>query len=146
VLFAGVDPTPWVEALGREMGITYEAGNFKNISMGQGQEAPAEVRYISNRFTIASRLPHDSFLLIHCITITIASSPLFHQLPLFTISLYHCFSLALLLSRHSSPHHHPIPSGCHRAIRERGWVGNAPKLPPNAKLGAQAGATARGRA
>jgi dynein heavy chain len=42
VLFAGVDPTPWVEGLGKEKGITFEKGNFKNISMGQGQEAPAE--------------------------------------------------------------------------------------------------------
>jgi dynein heavy chain len=42
VLFAGVDPTPWVEGLGREKGITFENGNFKNISMGQGQEKPAE--------------------------------------------------------------------------------------------------------
>jgi dynein heavy chain len=42
VLFAGVDPTPWVESLGREKGITFENGNFKNISMGQGQEKPAE--------------------------------------------------------------------------------------------------------
>jgi dynein heavy chain len=42
VLFAGVDPTPWVENLGKEKGITFENGNFKNISMGQGQEKPAE--------------------------------------------------------------------------------------------------------
>ena len=42
VLFAGVDPTLWVEELGRKKGMTYEKGNFKNISMGQGQEAPAE--------------------------------------------------------------------------------------------------------
>eukprot|EP01033_Poteriospumella_lacustris_P002495 gene2501-1816_t len=42
VLFAGVDPTPWVENLGREKGVTFENGNFKNISMGQGQEKPAE--------------------------------------------------------------------------------------------------------
>ncbi|RYG69831.1 hypothetical protein EON64_01755, partial [archaeon] len=42
VLFAGVDPTPWVEGLGKEMGVTFENGNFKNISMGQGQEKPAE--------------------------------------------------------------------------------------------------------
>ena len=42
VLFAGVDPTPWVEGLGRTMGITFDNGNFKNISMGQGQEKPAE--------------------------------------------------------------------------------------------------------
>lgn len=37
-----VDPTPWVENLGREYGITLEKGNFRNISMGQGQEKPAE--------------------------------------------------------------------------------------------------------
>jgi dynein heavy chain len=42
VLFAGVDPTLWVEDLGRTKGITFENGNFKNISMGQGQEKPAE--------------------------------------------------------------------------------------------------------
>lgn len=42
VLFAGVDPTPWVEGLGREKGVTFENGNFKNISMGQGQEKPAQ--------------------------------------------------------------------------------------------------------
>eukprot|EP00604_Paraphysomonas_vestita_P004169 CAMPEP_0174821982 /NCGR_PEP_ID=MMETSP1107-20130205/11973_1 /TAXON_ID=36770 /ORGANISM="Paraphysomonas vestita, Strain GFlagA" /LENGTH=178 /DNA_ID=CAMNT_0016039729 /DNA_START=313 /DNA_END=846 /DNA_ORIENTATION=+ len=42
VLFPGVDPTPWVESLGREKGINFEAGNYKNISMGQGQEKPAE--------------------------------------------------------------------------------------------------------
>ena len=42
VLFAGVDPTPWVESLGKSKGITFENGNFKNISMGQGQEKPAE--------------------------------------------------------------------------------------------------------
>jgi dynein heavy chain len=42
VLFAGVDPTPWVENLGKENGVTFENGNFKNISMGQGQEKPAE--------------------------------------------------------------------------------------------------------
>lgn len=42
VLFAGVDPTPWVESLGKDKGVTFENGNFKNISMGQGQEKPAE--------------------------------------------------------------------------------------------------------
>jgi len=42
VLFAGVDPTPWVEGLGKTKGVTFENGNFKNISMGQGQEKPAE--------------------------------------------------------------------------------------------------------
>lgn len=42
VLFAGVDPTPWVENLGKEKGISMENKKFINISMGQGQEAPAE--------------------------------------------------------------------------------------------------------
>jgi dynein heavy chain len=42
VLFAGTDPTPWVEGLARELDITTENGRFCNISMGQGQEKPAE--------------------------------------------------------------------------------------------------------
>lgn len=42
VLFAGVDPTPWVESLGKDKGISAENKRFINISMGQGQEAPAE--------------------------------------------------------------------------------------------------------
>ena len=42
VLSPGVDPTPWVEGLGKAMGISTEQGNFVNISMGQGQEALAE--------------------------------------------------------------------------------------------------------
>uniref|UniRef100_A0A7S2QUS9 Uncharacterized protein n=1 Tax=Triparma pacifica TaxID=91992 RepID=A0A7S2QUS9_9STRA len=42
VLFAGVDPTPWVEDLGKEYGITAESKTFINISMGQGQEPVAE--------------------------------------------------------------------------------------------------------
>ena len=42
VLFPGVDPTPWVESLGRTMGMSLEQGTFVNISMGQGQEALAE--------------------------------------------------------------------------------------------------------
>ena len=41
VLFPGVDPTPWVEELGKKKGITYENGKFVNISMGQGQEEHA---------------------------------------------------------------------------------------------------------
>ena len=28
VLFAGVDPTPWVESLGKTKGVTFENGNF----------------------------------------------------------------------------------------------------------------------
>merc|ERR1711871_169274 len=42
VLFPGVDPTPWVEALGVKFGITAEKDSFLNISMGQGQEKGAE--------------------------------------------------------------------------------------------------------
>ena len=42
VLFAGVDPTPWVENLGKAFDISTENKRFMNISMGQGQEAPAE--------------------------------------------------------------------------------------------------------
>ncbi|KAL8008331.1 putative AAA+ ATPase domain, dynein heavy chain region D6 P-loop domain, immunoglobulin-like protein [Plasmopara halstedii] len=41
VLFPGVDPTPWVETLGRSNGVSLENNNFINISMGQGQEAYA---------------------------------------------------------------------------------------------------------
>ena len=42
VLFPGVDPTPLVENLGKSFNITLERGMFVNISMGQGQEKPAE--------------------------------------------------------------------------------------------------------
>ena len=42
VLFAGVDPTPWVEGLGKTFDISAAKGTFANISMGQGQEKPAE--------------------------------------------------------------------------------------------------------
>ena len=42
VLFPGVDPTLWVEDLGKSVDITFENGKFRNISMGQGQEKPAE--------------------------------------------------------------------------------------------------------
>ena len=35
VLYPGVDPTPWVEELGKSKGITTENGLFANISMGQ---------------------------------------------------------------------------------------------------------------
>ncbi|CAM9289667.1 unnamed protein product, partial [Choristocarpus tenellus] len=42
VLFPGVDPTPWVEGLGKTLGISTDNGKFINISMGQGQEKPAE--------------------------------------------------------------------------------------------------------
>merc|ERR1719395_233 len=51
VLFPGVDPTPWVEDLGKELGISDAEGTFCNISMGQGQEKPAEAiveRYAKN--------------------------------------------------------------------------------------------------
>ncbi|KAJ8599349.1 hypothetical protein CTAYLR_005359 [Chrysophaeum taylorii] len=42
VLFPGVDPTLWVEELGATFGKTIANQKFVNISMGQGQEAPAE--------------------------------------------------------------------------------------------------------
>lgn len=42
VLFPGVDPTPWVEELGASLNITMANGQLANISMGQGQERPAE--------------------------------------------------------------------------------------------------------
>lgn len=42
VLFPGVDPTRQVESLGQKFGITTDNGRFVNISMGQGQEGPAE--------------------------------------------------------------------------------------------------------
>ncbi|KAL7490113.1 hypothetical protein ACHAW6_015825 [Cyclotella cf. meneghiniana] len=42
VLFPGVDPTRWIECLGKEKGISAENKRFVNISMGQGQEVPAE--------------------------------------------------------------------------------------------------------
>lgn len=42
VLYPGVDPTSWVEDLGKKKGITTQNGKFANISMGQGQEAGAD--------------------------------------------------------------------------------------------------------
>ncbi|RLN66715.1 hypothetical protein BBP00_00002023 [Phytophthora kernoviae] len=42
VLFPGVDPTSWVEGLGKKFDFTYERGNLINISMGQGQEGTAD--------------------------------------------------------------------------------------------------------
>jgi dynein heavy chain len=41
VLFPGVDPTSWVEALGAKLNKTMSNGMFVNISMGEGQEATA---------------------------------------------------------------------------------------------------------
>jgi dynein heavy chain len=41
-LFPGVDPTPWVEKLAASFDISAEKGTFANISLGQGQETPAE--------------------------------------------------------------------------------------------------------
>ena len=42
VLFPGVDPTRQVEELGATMGFTPLNGKLVNLSMGQGQEGPAE--------------------------------------------------------------------------------------------------------
>ena len=44
VLFPGVDPTLWVEALGKDLGKTILNGLFANISMGEGQEEPARMK------------------------------------------------------------------------------------------------------
>jgi dynein heavy chain len=41
-LFPGVDPTTWVEQFGSTVGMTAEADRFMNISMGQGQDGPAQ--------------------------------------------------------------------------------------------------------
>ena len=48
VLFPGVDPTPWVEDIGKVHDFTIDNGKFVNISMGQGQEKPAEA--VTERF------------------------------------------------------------------------------------------------
>jgi dynein heavy chain len=42
VLYPGVDPTTWVEDLGKKYGMTRESGLLSNISMGQGQEQRAD--------------------------------------------------------------------------------------------------------
>lgn len=42
VLFPGVDPTSWIENLGKKFDYSYERGNLINISMGQGQELAAD--------------------------------------------------------------------------------------------------------
>lgn len=42
ILYPGVDPTSWVEDLGKQKGILTENSLFANISMGQGQEARAD--------------------------------------------------------------------------------------------------------
>lgn len=42
ILSPGVDPLKDVEALGKKIGFTFDALNFHNISLGQGQEVVAE--------------------------------------------------------------------------------------------------------
>jgi dynein heavy chain, axonemal len=42
VLYPGVDPTSWVEDMGKRKKITTDNGLFANISMGQGQETRAD--------------------------------------------------------------------------------------------------------
>lgn len=42
ILSPGVNPLKDVEALGKAMGYTLDAGNFHNVSLGQGQEIVAE--------------------------------------------------------------------------------------------------------
>ncbi|XP_029686282.1 dynein heavy chain 11, axonemal isoform X1 [Takifugu rubripes] len=43
ILSPGVDPLKDVEALGRKLGFTIDLGKLHNVSLGQGQEAVAEV-------------------------------------------------------------------------------------------------------
>ncbi|KAM8851125.1 dynein beta chain, ciliary [Spinachia spinachia] len=43
ILSPGVDPLKDVESLGRKMGFTIDLGKLHNVSLGQGQEAVAEV-------------------------------------------------------------------------------------------------------
>jgi dynein heavy chain len=42
ILFPGYSPSKEIEAYARKHGKTVEAGNLMLISMGQGQEGPAE--------------------------------------------------------------------------------------------------------
>jgi dynein heavy chain len=42
ILFPGYSPSKEIEAYARKHGKTVEAGNLTLISMGQGQERPAE--------------------------------------------------------------------------------------------------------
>ncbi|KAJ3051836.1 hypothetical protein HK097_007152 [Rhizophlyctis rosea] len=42
ILSPGVDPVKEVEALGRDLGVSADNGNFHNVSLGQGQEVIAE--------------------------------------------------------------------------------------------------------
>ncbi|XP_032902051.1 dynein heavy chain 11, axonemal [Amblyraja radiata] len=42
ILSPGVDPLKDVESLGKKLGFTIDAGNFHNVSLGQGQEVVAE--------------------------------------------------------------------------------------------------------
>ncbi|KAJ3128700.1 hypothetical protein HK098_003691 [Nowakowskiella sp. JEL0407] len=44
ILSPGVDPVKEVEALGRQLGVSEDIGNFHNVSLGQGQEVIAEQR------------------------------------------------------------------------------------------------------
>lgn len=48
MLFPGVDPTAWVEALGRKFDYTTSRGNLSVLSMGQGQEALADATLLSS--------------------------------------------------------------------------------------------------
>ena len=51
VLFPGVDPTPWVEDLGKELGISESEGTFCNISMGQGKKSRRKRLWSATRRT-----------------------------------------------------------------------------------------------
>jgi dynein heavy chain len=53
VLSPGVDPLKDVEALGKKLGFTFNAQNFHNVSLGQGQEVVAE-----NALALAAKEGH----------------------------------------------------------------------------------------
>ncbi|XP_050446950.1 dynein beta chain, ciliary-like [Cataglyphis hispanica] len=53
ILSPGVDPLKDVEKLGRRLGFTFDAQNFHNVSLGQGQEPVAE-----NSMDISARNGH----------------------------------------------------------------------------------------
>ena len=115
VLFPGVDPTPWVEGLGKTMNISTDEGTFCNISMGQGQEKPAEAvveRYPRPRRNLQTTRLHG-----------IAASP--RRDPV-------------------SPASRVTSRGLSQ-VREIGRLGDAPELPSDVVLGAATRTVTRSR-
>uniref|UniRef100_T1IH86 AAA+ ATPase domain-containing protein n=1 Tax=Strigamia maritima TaxID=126957 RepID=T1IH86_STRMM len=60
ILSLGVDPLKDVEALGKKIGWTFEAQNFHNVSLGQGQEPVAEAAldkaYVAGHWVILQNI------------------------------------------------------------------------------------------